>query len=114
MNFRFRQNRLIILFVYVYFVSSLRYESRYKIGLVHNVQFSIRYAKHKETTAVISIMLPSEYTRNVDLYLNVTVPSFGSCSAQIKATQRKSNQYDVSHLCLSVFLLQLANLKYLS
>lgn len=63
---------------------------------MHNFLFLIRYAKDKEATAVVSAMLPSAYLRNTDVYVNVTVPSFGSCTVHVKATEQKSNQYFVS------------------
>lgn len=80
----------------MYFSTENRHESKYKNGLVHNFLFLIRYAKDKEATAVVSAMLPSDYLRNTDIYVNVTVPSFGSCTVHVKATEQKSNQYFVS------------------
>lgn len=60
-----------------------------------------RHAEGKESTAVISAMLPSADYHDIDLYLNIAIPDFNSCTARFQAIQRsreqrKQYQYDVS------------------
>lgn len=56
-----------------------------------------RYAEGKEATVVVSAMLPSIYSRNIDFYLNIAIPGFNSCTARFQAIERtKRLQYDVS------------------
>lgn len=62
-----------------------------------------RYAEGKEATVVISAMLPSSYSRNVDFYLNVNIPGFNSCTARFQAIERtKRLQYDVSGIDIEI------------
>lgn len=57
----------------------------------------VRYAEGKEAVIVVSAMLPSALTRNIDLYMNIAVPNFNSCTARFQAIERlKRTQYDVS------------------
>lgn len=56
-----------------------------------------RYAEGKEAIMVVSVMLPSVYTRNIDFYINIAIPGFNSCTARFQAIERtKRLQYDVS------------------
>lgn len=62
-----------------------------------------RHAEGKESTIVISAMLPSGDHHDVDLYLNVAIPDFNPCTARFQATQRtreqrKQYQYDVNNI----------------
>lgn len=68
---------------------------------MHNVLLLFRYAEGKEATAVISIMLPSVNTRNIDFYMNVAIPEYNSCIARFQAIERtRRQQYDVC-ICIS-------------
>lgn len=64
---------------------------------MHNVLLMFRYAEGKEATAVISVMLPSVNTRDIDFYMNVAIPEYSSCIARFQAIERtRRQQYDVS------------------
>lgn len=70
-----------------------------KRGPLHNIMLLFRYAEGKEATIVLSAMLPSSYTRNIDFYMNVSIPGFNSCTAKFQAIERtKRLQYDVSSI----------------
>lgn len=66
-----------------------------------------RYAEGKEATIIVSAMLPSSYTRNIDFYLNVSIPGFNSCTARFQAIERsKRTQYDVRVFFFSIWTLE--------
>lgn len=75
----------------------IRYNSKLKRGPLHNILLLFRYAEGKEATVVISAMLPTVYTHNIDFYINISIPGFNSCTARFQAIERtKRLQYDVS------------------
>lgn len=78
-----------------------RYNSKLKRGILHNFLILFRHAEGKNSTVLISAMLPSAESRDIDLYLNIAVPGFNPCTAKFQAIernrlQRKQHQYDVS------------------
>lgn len=75
----------------------IRYNSKLKRGPLHNILLLFRYAEGKEATVVVSAMLPTTYTHNIDFYINISIPGFNSCTARFQAIERtKRLQYDVS------------------
>lgn len=76
---------------------------------MHNVLLLFRYAEGKEATVVVSAMLPTMYSHNIDFYVNVAIPGFNACTARFQAIERtKRLQYDVcesfelSTKCISI------------
>lgn len=74
----------------------VRYTTKLKRGPLHNVLLLFRYADDKEATAIVSILLPSTYSNDIDFYLNIAIPGFNSCTARFQAIERTRRlQYDV-------------------
>ncbi|GAB0088507.1 uncharacterized protein DMENIID0001_029540 [Sergentomyia squamirostris] len=73
----------------------VKYEEKVKNGSEHNVLLLARYAPQKEITGVVSLLFPRRQLFAVDAALNLTVPSFDSCTANLKLYENARKEYNI-------------------
>lgn len=77
------------------FTIHLKNEEKNKNGAEHNLFALVRVAPKKEGTAALSILFPRSQFFAVDAALNITVPSFDSCTAALRWIGTRENEYTV-------------------
>lgn len=70
-------------------------EQKTKNGTEFNVHAMMRVAPRKQGTITFSLLLPRSQFFAVDAALNITVPSFDSCTAQLRWIGTRTNEYSV-------------------
>ncbi|XP_039479409.1 uncharacterized protein LOC120443997 [Drosophila santomea] len=71
----------------------VKHEERYKNGTEHKVIVGLKYTPEKEITGMFSVLLPRRNLFAIDVYMNVSVPEFNSCTASLKVNEKATKDY---------------------
>lgn len=75
--------------------AELVYKERNRNGTEHNLFLLGRYAKGRDMTVNLSVLLPRRHLFAIDSAINVTMPGMNSCTATFKVTEKARKEYNV-------------------